>query len=172
MKTITDIAASFEALKPAIAADFTAFVTERLNQLVAKYPGSIEKLYSQWGRDADAYRSLRHMLKGLYEHGVPVSVDADAVAKEAKRYADDQIAAFTLKLTRKLGNLTNVEIFDIDTGRFEFTIQGHAGDRLVRVEQGRIINTSPKGKLFHQWPARIYVDGKLTPEAKFKAIAA
>jgi hypothetical protein len=31
-----------------------------------------------------------------------------------------------------------------------------------------IMNVSSRGTLFNQFPARIYVDGKFTSEAKFK----
>jgi hypothetical protein len=48
-----------------------------------------------------------------------------------------------------------------------FRIVGIKNDRSICIEQDRIVNVSPKGTLFNQFPARIYVNGKFTSAAAY-----
>ena len=171
MTNLTALLPTFDALKPGIAADFVANVTKRVERLIAEYPTNISKLSSEWGRDGNEYRQLRGFITGIHERGVAISVNHEYIAKFSKQYADDQIAAFTLKLVKKVGNLNDVVIHDLSPNSFTFLITGKLGVFDVRIEQNRIINVSPKGTPFHQWPSRIYVEGKFTPESAYKKIA-
>lgn len=174
MATINDIITKFDALKPGLAADFTAQVTRIVEELIAAHGKNIRKLHASWGTDGNRFRAVRHFIQ--YDSNTmtanPVGVNTEYLAKKAQQYADDQIAAFTLKLVRKLGALTEVSIIDLNIGGFTFDITGKLGIYAVRVQQSRIINVSPKGNLFHQWPALIYVEGKKVSEAAFKKIPA
>lgn len=178
MNKINDLTAKFDTLKPGLAKDFEEFVTKALTRIVAEHPtrDAQTKLANSWGTDANVFRAFRSLLTyGPADTAgrtlVATGPDAERVAKAAKVYADDQVAKFTAKLLRKLGDLTNVEIRDIDMGGFQFLINGYLGERKVSVQQNRIINCSVKGNLFHQWPALIYVDGVKTSEAAFKKLA-
>lgn len=174
MANINEIVATFDQLKPAVAADFTAMVTQQVEDLIARYPTNMSKLGSEWGRDGNTYRNVSRFINGIYKQhkDEKLALNTTYLAKQAAQYADDAIAAFTYKLVQKLGDLTNVEIKDLRINSFTFRITGKLGDREVYVEQNRIINVSPKGTLFHQWPSLIYVDGKKTSEKAFKALAA
>lgn len=177
MNKINDLTAKFDTLKPGLAKDFEEFVTKALTRIVAEHPtrDAQSKLANSWGTDANLFRAFRSLLAyapaetGRWTQAT--GPDAERVAKAAKSYADDQVAKFTMKLVRKLGDLTHVEIRDIDMGGFQFLITGYLGERKVSVQQNRIINCSVKGNLFHQWPALIYVDGVKTSEAAFKKLA-
>ncbi len=174
MATINDIITKFDALKPGLAADFTAQVTRIVEELIAAHGKNIHKLHASWSMDGNRFRAVRSFIKydGDTMNASPTGVNTEWLAKKAQQYADDQIAAFTMKLVRKLGALTEVSILDLNIGGFTFDITGKLGDRNVRVQQSRIINVSPKGNLFHQWPALIYVDGKKTSEKAFKELTA
>lgn len=175
MAKINDIIIKFDELKPGLAADFTASVTRSVEQLIAKYEGELDSLYSQWSSDANTYRAVRSFIKydsNSFRNRRAIGIETEYLAKQAAQYADDQIAAFTSKLVRKLGALDEVEIRGLNVNAFTFDIIGKLGGRRVRVEQNRIINVSPKGNLFHQWPALIYVDGRKTSEKVFKELGA
>ena len=90
-----------------------------------------------------------------------LSILAGRVAQEM---ANDVLA----KVDAKVGELNGAEV--VRSGSANFIISGTKNDRAVRIEQNQIINVSVKGKLFNQYPSRIYVDGKFTPASKFAAI--
>lgn len=89
---------------------------------------------------------------------------ANVVARVASQMADEVLA----KVDAKVGELSDAEVTRV--GGANFIITGAKHDRAVRIEQNQIINISTKGKLFNQYPSRIYVDGKFTSAAKFAAI--
>lgn len=175
-QTIQNLIPTFDALKPALAADYVQQVTKIVERLCEQYSErEMRRLSTSYSTDGTLYRAFRYHIiiwderRMLTERG---RVNHQSIAIAAQRYADEQIAAFTSKLTKKLGDLTEVEIRDIDIGGFQFFITGRKGDAQVRVEQSRIINFSKLGKPYHQWPAIIYVDGKKVSEAAFKKLAA
>lgn len=90
--------------------------------------------------------------------------------KQAAAYAEQTVAAFVAKLTAKLGALSDVSVVRADGATFVIT--GKLGDKLVSVKQQQVLKFTSYGTPFHQWPARIYVDGKFTPEAAFKKLTA
>lgn len=83
----------------------------------------------------------------------------------AQEMADEVLA----KVDSKVGELTDVIVHRVGIGA-NFQIAGVKGDRKVWIEQTQIINFSSKGKLFNQFPSRIYVDGKFTSAANFAKI--
>ena len=88
------------------------------------------------------------------------------VAKVAAEMAEAAAVAWEHKINEKLG-ATEVEFVSAETCRF--TVRGSFAGRKVRLHQEMIVNVSTKGRLFNQFPSRIYVDGKFTPAAKFVA---
>lgn len=173
-KTITHIRAEFDALKPGIAEGFKTRTRATWERLVERYgqPG-VRKLAHSFSSDGGAYRQLSGLLsvaKGANMFTGELSISKAALERRATDYADASVDGFTAKLERKLGDLTDVELKYVSAGRGEFVITGKLGDRKVRVEQNVTFNVSPKGTLFNQWPARIYVDGKFTSEAAFKKL--
>lgn len=177
MARITDITAKFDELKPGIAADYVERVTCIAERLRERYPdGRMDQLSREWSRDGNDYRTVHryYSYEGQgYGTRRVTGINADYLARQAADYADQQVAAFTHKLHRKLGDLRDVRIDDINVGGFTFLIYGTApGGQTVRVEQNRILNVSPRGTLYHQWPSRIYVDGQFTPESRYKRLVA
>lgn len=82
----------------------------------------------------------------------------------AQEMADDILG----KVDSKVGELTDAIVHR--AGGANFQITGMKGDRKVFIEQNQILNVSSKGKLFNQFPSRIYVDGKFTSAANFAKI--
>ncbi len=170
MAKIENIVGAFDAERPAIAADFTAYIRRQFERIVGRYDAqSLRALGNDWGGDAGIWRLVRKFSR--HEGGRPggaLSIDAVALDRAAAAYARAQVQGFTAKLSRKLCDLDNVAIQKLDGTTFAIT--GEIGGRFVRVEQTQVLKSSSKGKPFHQWPARIWVDGKFMPEAAFKRL--
>lgn len=86
----------------------------------------------------------------------------------ADRLAGEMADELMLKIQIKVGQLEDPNVIYVSGANFVIT--GTKGGRHVRMEQNQIINVSVKGKLFNQFPSRIYVDNKFTPAAKFEAM--
>lgn len=157
-------ATAFADYAPVIAADFSAYMRRRVERMIAEGMNA-RKAYDF---DKQAYSFAKS--DGDRLGSLIVGVSEEWLAKCAAEYAEATIQSFVAKLTKKLGALTDVEVRRADGATFVIT--GKLGDKAVRVEQSQIFKVSPRGTFFHQWPARIYVDGKFTPEAAFKKLAA
>lgn len=93
---------------------------------------------------------------------------------------EERLARFAVALSSDLADevlaKVNTKVGELDTpvvrrvSGANFLITGTKSGRAVRIEQNQIINVSVKGKLFNQYPSRIYVDGKFTPATKFATI--
>jgi hypothetical protein len=95
----------------------------------------------------------------------------ERAAAWAAAWAKAEVEAAAAKLIAKVGDLKHVKIVGAPE-RGSFILVGHHPNYApVRVEQSRVLNVSSKGKLFNQWPARIYVDNKPVSEAAFKQIS-
>jgi hypothetical protein len=176
MAKIQDLVSTFNQLKPGLAQDYVDSATRTLKRLADKHGADLRKLgRAHGGADARDYRAYSHYIRWSSDSFVTevyAGIQEDYLAKAAAQYADDQIAAFTKKLIKKLGDLYNVVIHDLRSSSLTFSISGEFAGHKVHVRQDRIINCSPKGNLFHQWPARISVDGKFTPESAYKKMVA
>jgi len=173
MNAISNIAAAFDALVPGIEADYIDYVKRTWKRLHENYDAQgLRKLANSSSNDGAAYRNVLRPYKksepGNYKVDAPYTLNEERLAKDAKEYAELQVARFVAKLTKKLQDLDTVEE-PVIRGRI-FTLNGTMGGRKVHVDQDQILKVSPKGNLFNQWPARIYVDGKFISEAQFKKL--
>lgn len=154
-------------------------------ELEKRYKGMVESAFT------NAVAILGPKLPGVYKHSRFASLFSDGgllrgIAKKneageyeivqanldrvATDYAENAITAWEAKMTAKMGELDDAEVSHLDGVRFAIT--GTKNGHKVRIEQDMILNTSSKGKPFNQFPARLYVDGKFTPESKFKTATA
>ena len=163
---------AFDAYAPALATDFVAYHIRVITRLIAKYEGKLFGLGNSSDADGGAYRNSRSYIEydGNRTNSLANGVNLTRLQKDADEYARFAIESFVAKLTKKLAALTGVEVKRADGATFVIT--GMLGERRVRVEQTQVFKVSSKGTPFHQWPARIYVDGKFTSEAAFKKLAA
>jgi hypothetical protein len=160
---MTFLASDFAALRTQVAADYVNYVTRVLGGIFTRHDdASLRRLGNEWGQDGAMWRELRRFV------AKDRTVKHDELAMFAAIYADQQVNSMVAKLEEKLVGCTDVSVprFDGDT----FVVRARKGAHSVTLDQSRIINVSPKGKLFHQWPARIYVDGKFTSAAAFKKL--
>ena len=158
------IATAFADFVPVLAESFAAYHRRRVARMIEQ---------GMTSREAYAFSKESYSFAktdGNTLSSKVVGVSEEWLAKCAAEYAQHTVSAFVAKLTKKLQTLSGVDVRRADGATFVIT--GTLGDKAVRVEQRQTMNVSPKGTLFHQWPARIYVNGKFTPEAAFKKIAA
>lgn len=101
--------------------------------------------------------------QGVYEW----ELDEQALARFADEKAGQVVEAWLAKIEEKLGELEDGQAEHV-TGH-QYRITGKRGEAVVRIEQSMVINVSGKGKVFNQFPARIYVDSKFMSAAKYKA---
>lgn len=178
MTTATAIfTAAFADYAPVLAAEFVAYHTRVINRLIQTYEGNLRGLMNMGSADGAAYRNSRSFI-AYATPSSPLALDRKAIGVLADRlqqagdeYANAVVAEFIGKLAKKLGALTEVKVLRANSNG-TFVIVGNLADREVSIEQQKVCKVSTKGLFFHQWPARIYVDGKFTPEAAFKKLAA
>jgi hypothetical protein len=169
-----------EAFQPAadkIAADFGAYFIRGFDRCVESFGASLQ-CRDAYHRDYAMLRMVRRWTEEVpgengritYMPSAPKRLRTDKLAVDAIDYAQAQIAAFVAKLVRKLEGLDVAEV--VNQRGLTFVIRGTLNGHQVMVEQQQVFKVSNKGTPFNQWPARIYVDGKFTPEAKFKEAVA
>ncbi len=137
----------------------------QFNVLLEKYGNTFSGVYN-----SRSYSVWKETIRPCtdragYSMSDPISLNDEKVArfslKQAELFAEELIA----KINNKAGELVNGKAIRVSGANFVIT--GKKGDNQVTIEQNQIINVSVKGKLFNQYPARIYVDGKFTPASKF-----
>jgi len=173
---IQQISNEFDVMVPAIASNFENWVTKALERILAKYDRKeLNKLGNSWSDDGGVWRQLRTFTIMVDENGEKTNrmtsmykVDYARIKTESVKYAQSQVDAFKYKLEKKLSDLTDISNLRISDSEFAF--ESSLGENKVRIEQTTILKCSSKGKLFNQWPCRIYVNGKMMPESKFKKL--
>jgi hypothetical protein len=168
---------SLEAYAPQLVERYAAMIRRQFDMLVEQFGPTMNNGRSVYNSQ---YCSLwRETVRGCCKaNKVPgdlrgdkttYSLDAAALNVRGEAYALATLEAWEAKINAKMGELTAAECHRLDGVRFLIT--GKRGDLAVRIEQDMIVNVSTKGKLFNQFPARIYVDGKFISEAKYKKLA-
>lgn len=98
---------------------------------------------------------------------IPYEINEENLKKNAKEYGERVALEWYGKMIAKLGNIRDVDVSEPNRSGY-IVINGKINGHDVHIEQQRIFNVSKKGLLFHQFPARIYIDGKATSEADYK----
>lgn len=156
---------------PALTKLFADRLVRTFEYQAEQHSGSVPSVPSSLDR---AYLVIRETLHPVCDiipgaggwRGGTLQLNHDKVAKVAAEMAEAAAVAWEHKMNEKLG-ATEVEFVSAETCRF--TVRGTFAGRKVRLHQEMIVNVSTKGRLFNQFPSRIYVDGKFTPAAKFVA---
>lgn len=173
----------FGKMKPELARDYVGHIEGLFKRLAAKYQLQMVALLGAdyWRRklpegveaaDVETFqKKVRGYLTTASLKGGAPNLDRARLQKHADDYAEGQVQQFVVKLTQKLGDLTDVRISWADVHGFQCGITGKLRGHDVRVEQSRKFVVNQQGTAFHQWPALIYVDGKFTTEAAFKRLA-
>ena len=171
---ITNLEAAMLAHKPALQADYARQMRRVYNNLVAAYAGESKNIrkaansfdhFHMWAviREVVSYVEQDFATVAIVLNDARVEAVAEALAVEA-------VEEWRGKLEAKLEGATDAECTYF-AGNY-ITIHAKFNGKPVKIEQQRILNHSPKGKLFNQFPALIYVDGKKVSEAAYKKMTA
>ena len=160
---------ALEALKPGIAAEFAIRVRRVYETLVACYGEGLKRYRSDMR--AEFVKPALEATEVMPISKIPVAwaISEEKLAAYAAKYAERAVATWAGKIKAKVGNLDNAEVRSY--GGTTFRVFGERAGAKVEIEQTMIINVSPRGKPFNQFPARIYVDGKFTSEKAYKEMA-
>lgn len=166
------LATALADFRPVIAARYVNLIQYGFNQLTSKFGSSMNGVYN-----SESYKffteTVRPCLKNIggqvvagRQEPAHYVINDEALARRADEYAAAAVEAFRVKIEGKMGELESATVRSMGAG--SFVISGTKNGTKVTIEQEMILNQSSKGTLFNQFPARIYVEGKFTSEAKFK----
>lgn len=177
MTTAPALAAALQAHKPALVESYCRIVRGQFARAVQDLGATLPAIGNDWTWAKvwrETLRPVAHQpgATSMPAHNATLAwvLDESRLLERARAYADAVVESWEGKIQGKLGELEGAEVHAM-TG-LAFTITGTRAGRRVRIEQTCIINVSPLGKLFNQFPARIYLDGKFTSEAAFRKLAA
>lgn len=163
----------FEAQAPALEQDYYDYIVRAFEyqkeQRGGKVPAWVDPKKDP---GADVIGELRqHSTIITPEGGRPgvdswLELDEVELRKRAKRYGEDVAVRWFYKTNAKLGALENPTLHNDKGGYVE--VSGERGGRKVFMRQQRIIKAAPTtGRLFHQFPALLYIDGKFFTEEAY-----
>lgn len=169
---------ALEARIPDLTANYIDLVTRQYEWMLEKFGETFDGVYSSpqyhlWNEtirrvvvvtNPTQFGSRNPQRDGPAKY----ALNPEAVENMAKQHATETVMAWANKIEGKMGELDKAECLHISGCRF--AIIGVKGDNNVRIEQDMIVNVSVKGKIFNQFPARIYVNTKFMSEAKFKKL--
>lgn len=162
---------------PQLARDYKEFVKKIFKQMQGDLGLGLKGVYSSW-KWARTYQGIRANISKKYPTGrgalspseydkIPAVLNIDALNRNAKAYGERVALEWYNKMRLKLGKLSNVKVLYMPRGG-DITVTGKYKGKTVTIDQQRIINVSSRGTLFHQFPSRIYVNGKFMSEANYK----
>lgn len=167
----TDIREQFSPVAERLAREYEAGVRRAYNRfneapaesrqsiMSGRLPQGMSRLEAD--RFSSAYRSCRRYvrLEGGRLSGEP-SLAEDFLVKEADRYGEEQANAFLGKLMRKLDGAHDPELIFSSAGGANFTLKLHAGEDNITVNQQTVMKVNQQGTFYHQFPARLALNGK------------
>lgn len=102
-----------------------------------------------------------------------MEINMAEVDAAAEREAAATLLMWHKKLSGKLGTVESCEVLSRGNYYYQITVRKAGVADEIRIEQQIVWKTAPRTRQwFAQFPARIYVGGKFTPEAQFKALCA
>lgn len=173
-----NIARAMAKFIPELKQEYQEFVRQTLAKMKEDLGPGLPNVYRshKWYRTFKGVLSLnirRDYPEGYRYSGrpseidkYPYIIDEERLEKSSQEYAERVAYEWHHKMVAKLGDLDNVDIKYMKGG--DLVITGNRDEIDIRIDQQRILKTSPYGTLFHQWPARIYVNGKLMSEREYK----
>lgn len=148
-------------------------VRDGLETSIRAIVGSLREKYgplsgSGWYQGTRTNWEDARMAKDLQMSGVIHGDDLveETLRKHCNELATDYVMKWSHKLMVKVGSMENPKLLSLSSWEFEIT--GEKDGHHVRIEQKVTYNRSRLGRLFYQFPARIYLDGKFIPEKAFK----
>lgn len=174
MESTTTIREQVETHRDMFASRYEQHVRHTFTALVSEFGPSLKGIHNS--RRRPAFEAIRRCVRSgdpyaaTSRPGDPYYIDESRLTLAAVEYANQTVEAWVARIESKLGDVDEVQMLVFYGDSFD--LNGKKGDAIIHIEQRRILNVSSKGLLFNQWPARIYVDGKLTSEAKYRKLFA
>lgn len=168
--------AAFLARAPELAAEYAEYIRRQFARVGTAYTEGIPRYVSHhqpFYRDITC--TLRDACKTLEVPGNRILsiknqyllvLDESYLQEVATTYGQRIALDWYYKTNDKLGDVQNVNLGEPVNG--DMVVTAERDDVRIVLNQQRILKQSPKGLLFHQFPARIYVDKKFTTEAAYK----
>jgi hypothetical protein len=127
----------------------------QFDDMVQAFGADLENIYNS--RFASLFRNTlkpcsTKNAQGHYE------IDEAKLHTFASMEAKQQSQALIAKINAKVNELESPSIHHVSG--FNFSISGYRSGHRVTIKQSMIVNVSLRGKLFNQFPAWIYLDGK------------
>lgn len=170
--------AALEARIPDLAESYTNLIQQQYDMLVREFGNTFSKIsnsryYSLWDttirRVVVVTNPTGFSSRNVERDGPAIyALNPEAVQRLALAHATETVMAWANKIEGKMGELEKAECLHMSGCRF--AIIGVKAGNNVRIEQDMIVNVSSKGKVFNQFPARCYVNGKFMSEANFKKL--
>jgi hypothetical protein len=168
--------AAMLAYAPALAAEFDAGWRHEIAKRFHRGDNKLEYI-GYYGRDKavsnedrtrnnERYQFWQNVVNNLHFADDSGKILSTKLAAAAKRYGEETSTGWYYKMSIKLGKATDVKTIS-DPTRGNLTLSGTVNGFNVVIEQQVVYKVSNKGTPFHQFPARIYVDGKFMTEAEF-----
>jgi len=159
---------------PQLANDYKKYVKKQFGLMQKDLGKSLKGVYNspRWARTWGSIRSnIRRqgnppVLSSREADTIPYIIHTESLNRNAKMYGEAVALDWYNKMLGKLGPLSSVTVKLLSDG--DVVITGKLKEHNVRIDQQRIINISSRGLMFHQFPARIYVDGKFKSEVAYK----
>lgn len=169
---MNDIKQALESYKPIIKERYKKTITYQYDLLVERFTSSMKGIYNSHSCSLfkEAIRPICDDLRksdSISEKSNFV-INPDKLEKVADSYTTFSIEEMYSKINNKINGVSDVEVLIVQN--CEFIIKAKLYENTVLIQQQMIINVSSKGKLFNQYPARIYVNGKQISEKKFKEL--
>lgn len=166
--------AAFLARAPELAADYAAFIRETFKRVNEKYPNGVPSYVST---NEPFHMSIVYTLRSVtkdkkvmcadgYNYKYFLVLDEKFLLEKAAQYGERTALEWFRKTNEKLGDVQNVDLGEPFRG--EMVVIAERDGKKIVLNQQRILKHSPRGLLFHQFPARIYVDKQFTTEAAYK----
>lgn len=169
---MTDLRAALELCKPTLVERYESAIRSQFQGMVELHGPSLRGIHNcwqyarAWGNAVACYATA---IERDWRNAVTVyGLDDAKLAAGAEEYAAASLESWLGKIEGKLGELTDAKVRHLDGATFRIT--GMRNGHEVEIIQTMIVNVSSKGTLYNQFPARIYVDGKATSEAKYKKL--
>ena len=152
---------------PVIAAQAEESIRRAAKYLFEDYgialEGARKNAYHRW-------EYIKPFLTGEYDRGrvLSYSLNEEGIKSYCQFYAEETTKAWLAKIITKLGPISSATVALYD-GR-NFVIRFERDGRKCTIEQQSILKCTNRGKMFHQFPSRIYVEGQFYSERNYQAL--
>jgi hypothetical protein len=164
------LAAAMNEYKPQIAARYVAIVRGLFADMVAAHGPELKGIYNSFRFAKPLRNTVSQFLVSASSTDQTKSLNEAKLTRVSEEYAQQVVEAWVGKIEEKIGELETGTVHRMDGVSFRIT--GTRAGRNVEIEQQMILNVSGQGTLFHQFPARIYVDRKFISAAAYKKMFA